>query len=450
MLTVCDIFKLVIINTYKKIELYVFVIHRNMIYYKMTSSSNQLVPSGLINHGNFCYINSVIQCLRHLRPLAKFINSSEQMDTYFFDIIKTFGLHEFRKKADLQHDIIAIIHEIQHGKHQLETNTLVTRQQSDMQELGWYLNKMKTENTKLYLYVSLRDLLVTLQAGNQTIDPQNFVKICNAVFTDNGMDHLCNGGQNDAQEFLIVMIDYIHDSHSRPLDLRIPESVIQMSESELEKLNIQQRVEYTLLRDIQRRYSKEYTVLNTDIYFYTMDVITCCACRHQNINLNPMNVLCLSIDHLAEGGSVYNCMDHYFNTEELDGDYTCDKCKNKERNTITRSILTLPNVIIISLKRFAYDQRTHRMRKINNQVGYPMTLDITKYNPITPSDSKPALYTLVGTVNHSGTLDFGHYYSYIKSDDRWYLANDMHISQVDESHALNNPSAYILFYERIN
>lgn len=419
------------------------------------TSSDHTIPSGLINHGNFCYINSVIQCLRHLRPLAKFINTSEAMDTYFFDIIKTFGLHEFRKKDALQRDMDAIIQTV-HLRNDDEriartSSEIIERQQSDMHEFAWYLNKLKCENTKLYLYVSLRDLLVTLQAGNQTIDPRNFVKICNAVFTDNGMDHLCNGGQNDAQEFLIVMIDYIHDSHSRPLDLKIPDAVLGMSEQELEQLDMQKRVEYKLLRDIHRRYSKEYTVLNTDIYFYTMDVITCSSCRHQNINLNPMNVLCLPIDHLAsaDGGTVYNCMDHYFNTEELDGDYACDKCKNKAHNTITRSILTLPNVLIISLKRFAYDQRTHRMRKVNNLVGYPMTLDISKYNPITPLDAKPATYRLISTVNHSGTLDFGHYYSYIKSDDHWYLANDTRMSNVDESHVLNNPSAYILFYERV-
>ncbi len=419
------------------------------------TSSDHTIPSGLINHGNFCYINSVIQCLRHLRPLAKFINTSEAMDTYFFDIIKTFGLHEFRKKDALQRDMDAIIQTV-HLRNDDEriartSSEIIERQQSDMHEFAWYLNKLKRENTKLYLYVSLRDLLVTLQAGNQTIDPRNFVKICNAVFTDNGMDHLCNGGQNDAQEFLIVMIDYIHDSHSRPLDLKIPDAVLGMSEQELEQLDMQKRVEYKLLRDIHRRYSKEYTVLNTDIYFYTMDVITCSSCRHQNINLNPMNVLCLPIDHLAsaDGGTVYNCMDHYFNTEELDGDYACDKCKNKARNTITRSILTLPNVLIISLKRFAYDQRTHRMRKVNNLVGYPMTLDISKYNPITPLDAKPATYRLISTVNHSGTLDFGHYYSYIKSDDHWYLANDTRMSNIDESHVLNNPSAYILFYERV-
>jgi ubiquitin C-terminal hydrolase len=374
------------------------------------------------------------------------------MDSYFFDIIKTFGMTEFRKQSAFKLDCENLIQCIGNGQNEQVrdgVSGILARQQSNLQELDWYLNKLKKENTKLYLYVSLRDLLVTLQAGNQTIDPRNFIKICNAVFTDNGMNHLCNGGQNDAQEFLIVMIDYIHDSHSRPLDLRIPDSVIQMPESELEQLEPQKWVEYTLLRDIHRRYAQEYTTLNTDIYFYMMDVITCSGCRHQNLNLNPMNVLCLPVDHLANGGTIYDCMDHYFNTEELDGDYACDKCKNKAHNTITRNILTPPSVLIISLKRFAYDQRTNRMRKINNRVTYPMVLDITKYNPITTSDGKSATYKLISTVNHSGTLDFGHYYSFIYSGSTWYMANDAQMTPTMETAVLNNPSAYILFYERI-
>mgnify|MGYP002074258927 CR=1 FL=1 len=40
------------------------------------------------------------------------------------------------------------------------------------------------------------------------------------------------------------------------------------------------------------------------------------------------------------------------------------------------------------------------------------------------------MYNLYGVVNHSGTLNSGHYTSYVKVHNIWYLFNDHIVSQV--------------------
>ena len=49
------------------------------------------------------------------------------------------------------------------------------------------------------------------------------------------------------------------------------------------------------------------------------------------------------------------------------------------------------------------------------------------------------------TVNHSGTLNVGHYWAFDTDGDRWLECNDRSVVKV-KSTALNNSSCCILFY----
>ena len=65
----------------------------------------------------------------------------------------------------------------------------------------------------------------------------------------------------------------------------------------------------------------------------------------------------------------------------LDGDnkYLCEKC-NKKYPTLKRtSIKTLPNMLILVLKRFEFDYQTMSKHKINAYCKFPKTLDMKEY-----------------------------------------------------------------------
>ncbi|XP_057294721.1 ubiquitin carboxyl-terminal hydrolase 51-like [Hydractinia symbiolongicarpus] len=58
-------------------------------------------------------------------------------------------------------------------------------------------------------------------------------------------------------------------------------------------------------------------------------------------------------------------------------------------------------------------------------------------------------YALVAVINHSGSLNAGHYWTHIKdrTTNSWYLCNDKAISKVDPR-TPNSTTSYVFFYTR--
>ena len=70
--------------------------------------------------------------------------------------------------------------------------------------------------------------------------------------------------------------------------------------------------------------------------------------------------------------------------------------------------------------------------------------------PLSPNDSVSLSnkYSLVATINHSGTIAHGgHYWAYIRKNSQWLMCNDSMVTTVKHTE-LNNGTSYILFYRR--
>ena len=72
--------------------------------------------------------------------------------------------------------------------------------------------------------------------------------------------------------------------------------------------------------------------------------------------------------------------------------------------------------------------------------------------PITIEDkvSFTNKYSLIAIINHSGTLNRGHYWAFIKDlhSSTWYSCNDKSVFNVEENY-VNNATSYILFYSKV-
>ncbi|KAL5104529.1 hypothetical protein TcWFU_008680 [Taenia crassiceps] len=140
---------------------------------------------------------------------------------------------------------------------------------------------------------------------------------------------------------------------------------------------------------------------------------------------------------------------HIFFEEELvtksDG-IVCNYCQRRKSFTVSTMLCELPEVLLISLKRFHATNRG--WRKSSNLVHFPLTsLDMRTYLS-KEVRCENTIYDLYAVVNHMGKLNEGHYYAFIRVEDgRWFRVNDMQYSEVRKESVVT-PDAYILFYQR--
>lgn len=86
---------------------------------------------------------------------------------------------------------------------------------------------------------------------------------------------------------------------------------------------------------------------------------------------------------------------------------------------------TFPDVLHLQLKRFQYDVERDAMMKINDRYEFPEVFDASPYLAEDADKSEPYIYQLHGVLVHSGDLNAGHYYAFIKPEkDGWFYKYD--------------------------
>ncbi|NXJ35634.1 UBP31 hydrolase, partial [Ciconia maguari] len=183
------------------------------------------------------------------------------------------------------------------------------------------------------------------------------------------------------------------------------------------------------------------------------------------------------LHHQPQTCTLSQCFQLYTKEEQLapDDAWRCPHCKQLQQGSITLSLWTLPDVLIIHLKRFR--QEGDRRMKLQNMVKFPLSgLDMTPHvvkrsqsSWSLPShwspwrrpyglgrDPEDYIYDLYAVCNHHGTMQGGHYTGkypailpYCKNsvDGQWYCFDDSDVQQLSENEVCKQ-TAYILFYQR--
>ncbi|XP_033840543.1 ubiquitin carboxyl-terminal hydrolase 31-like [Periophthalmus magnuspinnatus] len=168
--------------------------------------------------------------------------------------------------------------------------------------------------------------------------------------------------------------------------------------------------------------------------------------------------------------SLAQCFQLYTKEEQLapDDAWRCPHCKQLQQGSIKLSLWTLPDILILHLKRFRQDQ--DRRVKMQNMVKFPLTgMDMAPHmvkrsqsSWSLPShwspwrrpygmgrDPEDYLYDLYAVCNHHGTMQGGHYTAHCKNsiDGQWYCFDDSDVHPISEEEVCKQ-TAYILFYQR--
>ncbi|XP_027894874.1 ubiquitin carboxyl-terminal hydrolase 31-like [Xiphophorus couchianus] len=168
--------------------------------------------------------------------------------------------------------------------------------------------------------------------------------------------------------------------------------------------------------------------------------------------------------------SLAQCLQLYTKEEQLapDDAWRCPHCKQLQQGSIKLSLWTLPDILILHLKRFRQDG--DRRVKMQNMVKFPLTgMDMAPHmvkrsqsSWSLPShwspwrrpygmgrDPEDYLYDLYAVCNHHGTMQGGHYTAYCKNsiDGQWYCFDDSDVHPISEDDVCKQ-TGYILFYQR--
>lgn len=101
-----------------------------------------------------------------------------------------------------------------------------------------------------------------------------------------------------------------------------------------------------------------------------------------------------------------------------------------------------PENLVFTLKRFEYDEYGNQS-KVNDAVEFPEDGIIEMKDAFGIEES--VRYEVVSTVNHSGSLDGGHYISYTKREDQWYYASDSFV----DPRKPKLEDAYVILLKRV-
>lgn len=177
--------------------------------------------------------------------------------------------------------------------------------------------------------------------------------------------------------------------------------------------------------------------------------------------------------HQQHSCTLDECFQFYTKEEQLaqDDAWKCPHCKVLQQGTVKLSLWTLPDILIIHLKRFC--QVGERRNKLSTLVKFPLCgLNMAPHVAQRSAGPKPGpdpwpswkqpaclptsypldfLYDLYAVCNHHGSLQGGHYTAYCRNslDGQWYSYDDSTVDSLLEDEVITR-GAYILFYQKRN
>lgn len=203
--------------------------------------------------------------------------------------------------------------------------------------------------------------------------------------------------------------------------------------------------------------------------------VTCLTCGLTSTTYDPCVDISLNLDinvsstenkRNEDDGTctttLLGCLDMFTRPEKLGSDQKlyCQNCKEMQNSSKQMSIKKLPLVLSLHVKRFEHSIIKKLSRKVDRYVHFPFSLDMAPYmsssilrarygNRIFAfgGDESDIVtkFEIFAVVTHSGTLDSGHYVSFVRLRNQWYRCDDAWITEVDED-TVRASQCYMVFY----
>ena len=311
---------------------------------------------------------------------------------------------------------------------------------------GSYLNDLNTSNplgSGGIVATAYASLLNDVWSGEYAALAPRLLKQTIAAFAP----QFNNAYQHDSHEFCSFLMDGIHEDCNRV------KSKPYVEEFEGKGMPDSQVATESWSRHLLRHDS----IIVDHCQGMHRSHLTCPVCGRESIKFDVYSSI--SVPVVPKKGhsriSLKECLEKFTEGEQLDENnaWYCPNCKKHVCALKMLALWTVPDILIVHLKRFTYEVRSHGVvrKKIEDTVSFPIDkLDMRPYilGPI--DEEAPPIYELFGVSEHSGsTANSGHYTASVRNskDHNWYRYNDSHVGSTSGDASVTG-GAYLLFYQR--
>ena len=242
-------------------------------------------------------------------------------------------------------------------------------------------------------------------------------------------------GQHDTQEFCRILLE---DMNSELNEVLHPAPYKELSTLNKTKIECD--------KEFDEVFRKRENSLIMDVFYGQLINIFKCECNFETYSFEKILDLPLLLPKERISIDIKDLLKDYFECERIKFETKCENCKKKEWHMKQIKISQPPNILILSLQR----QNPRTGTKNNSYVDFSDELDMSIYLDHECWNKNDAKYSLYGIGNHTGSIDFGHYYAYIKINNSWYEFNDSSVSPYSKGSSNSSRNAYILFYKKNN
>ncbi|KAF4358003.1 hypothetical protein F8388_008511 [Cannabis sativa] len=361
-----------------------------------------MVGAGLVNLGNTCFVNAVLQCFTHTVPLIKGLRSCKH------ELLCRSGYREFCVACSM-YDHIQLSIDSSGGC--ISPWKFVDNLNSK------YICFLGFEKKSIFAFLDLKRKVYLLSWICMMKEIGVHILV---TLTYNQLDFSASFmryNQEDAHEFLQCFLDKLEMCFLTP---------------KTGEISLNPPVDNLVQKVFGGR---------------LISRLQCCNCGHCSNNFEPLIDLSLEIENVD---SLPSALESFTSEEKIgdsDSKFTCEHCK--EEVAVVKQLLLdqVPSVAVFHLKRFKNDGSY--VEKIDKHVNFPLELDLQSYTTGASSDDDELMYDLYGIVVHVGLSSmFGHYFSFVRSaPDTWHRLDDSKVTRVEEEFVLSQ-DAYILFYAR--
>ncbi|KAL1842164.1 hypothetical protein VTJ49DRAFT_5937 [Mycothermus thermophilus] len=368
-----------------------------------------LEPRGLVNTGNMCYMNSVLQVLIFCIPFYDFL-----------DQVGKKAAHSFKSETPLVDAMVMFMREFKALETAASAEQLRKRIKPEVYE------KYGEPFTPEFVYDAIRTL-------------PRFAS-------------MRRGHQQDAQEFLGFLLEGLHDECARVISQAPASTASTAPNSSLPSptiANVGEGADDWL--EVGRR--QRPAVTRSSGHSHTQTPITKIfggqlrselrvPGNKNSVTLEPYQPLQLDIGS-PEVRNIIDALRGLTRPEVIHGDFDSPHGKDV-RATKQVFIESVPPVLILHLKRFQFDAEGYGTVKIWKKVGYPLEFEFPREvlsrqtrNTMLSENSGAPRYRLIAVVYHHGkNASGGHYTVDVRRQDgrEWIRIDDTVIRRVRDEH----------------